>query len=159
VRYARVLAVLGLVAAVGVGVFIAARASRDHTVKPTRVGAAISPTLRRMARQEAQELVAARSRSVPPKLARVIPLTPSGQTCFVAAGTCSETPCVIPVGSGSNAPLTALPATATIPRPHTAITVGPGVGTVVIPNRPPLLPGRACPGKPAGPQSLRVSTG
>lgn len=189
VRYSRVLVALGLVTALALGVFVVARASRGHGVTSVRSLAATKRDLRRLARQELHQLVVSSARlgrpkvgsvvPLPPKLGRMLPLSPSGQTCFVAAGTCSETPCVVPVRAGSDPAVAAVPATAVSARPRSkpsaarpdstpaaviaqprpAISVGPAVGTVVIPNQPPLVPGRGCARRHPGPQTLRVSTG
>lgn len=192
-RYSRVLIALGLTVAVGLSVGLLARASQNRSAKsvpatvPGPLGlkraVVVAPLgLKRAVQQELRQLMASRSRTVQPTLgARPAPAT-ANQTCFVAGGSCSLTPCVIPVQSGSGRAVTAaapvrpppaarpsaapvassvVPATAVVVGPAAgpapAVAVGPGV-TSVVPTPPRLAPGQSCPSRQAAPQSLRVST-
>jgi hypothetical protein len=97
VRYFRVLSLLAVVTALGLGAIALGRSSH---ASPTRT----PPELRRAIQQAAQRLFAA------PQLPRVLSApNPGGTSCFVTT-TCSITPCVIPV---ANAVVPTLPNAAT----------------------------------------------
>lgn len=155
------LALLGLIGAIAVGVVVGVRGGQS-TAQPRRSADALPSSAGRrpltrklqpfLSAHPGPELLVSPVRGRGPELL-VPPI--QGQACFVGPGGCSETPCVVPVQTHGIRSVSAV--STAVPRPVSAVPVAAATGTIVpFPVRPALTPGRGCPSRQALPRTFRV---
>jgi hypothetical protein len=150
VRNSRWLALLGLVGTVAIGATVVVRTSAAAP-RALRIAVVARSSAGQQTFRKLQPFLIAQPSVRHEPVPRLAPPLIAGQTCFVGPGTCSETPCVIPVQGG------AVTAVASVP---VAVAVSPVLPVARTPS-PALArrlpsPTASCPQRSVVPQTLRV---